>query len=131
MDGFSRSTATIKPVLLPASSRVAPFFRESALSARSDPGTTEFRTAHGRRTHLVPSLHEHAEALPIRRPKHVTVACQQTKTGGTKLPRDADAQNKPIRQQTCTTQEQFSAYPSDAEGPASASEIAFFWTRVR
>lgn len=120
MGGFSRSTATIKPALLPAISRAAPFFRESAplrRSARSDPG---------KRAHPVPSLHEHADASRLRRPRHVIVAHQQTKTAGSELPRDIDTQIKPVQQQRCTTLKQFSASPPGAKDPTSANEITFF-----
>jgi hypothetical protein len=124
---FSRSTATIEAVLLPAISRAAPVRR----SARSDPSSAELRAAPGERARLAPSLQEHADATQIRRPMHVAVARRQTKTASTELPRDAGAQNRPVRQHACTTLKRFSAYPTDAKDPASASEIAFFSTGLR
>lgn len=129
MDGFSRSIATIKPVLLPAISRAAPFFRVAAplrRSARSDPGAIEFSAAPGERAHPVPSLHERADASLLRRPMHVIVAHQQTKTAGSELPRDTGAQVKPVQQQRCTALKQFSASPPGAKDPTSANEITFF-----
>lgn len=129
MGGFSRSTATIKPALLPAGSQATPLFRKPApvrRSTRSDPGATEFRTVPSKRARIVPCLLEHADASLQDRPMHVAVARQQTKAAGSEVPRDAGEPNKPVRQHACTTLKQFSTSPSSAQGQASASEIAFF-----